>query len=228
MNRTSALLLSAAALTASLLVGRPAFATALDRAVVRFESAELGGPSQPRFIFERELAFEARIEALAEARRGFASSVAYDQRHVRAALERHVTEEILQSLPIDPPVGADDIRRRAISASLVLEQRVGGRDHLLAAATSEGMEVADLERLIARQASASLYLDRMIAPMLDPSDAELREVLRTETTPFGGQAFEAVSAVLRRWYVEDRLSAALASFFQDARGRIHMVVLARE
>jgi hypothetical protein len=228
MSRAVALLLGASALAASLQVARVANCAPLDRAVVKFETAELGGPAQPRFIFERELAFEARIEALAEAHRGFVSSVAYDERHVRTALERHVTEEILQSLPIDPPASVDDVRRRSISASLVLEQRVGGRDQVLAAATAEGIEVADLDRLIKRQAVASLYLDRMIAPMLEPSDAELREVLRVEPTPYRGQPFEAVAAVLRRWYVEDRLSAALAAFFQGARGRIRMVVLSRE
>ena len=36
----------------------------IDRAVVRFVASETGGVRSPRFIFERELAFEARLEAL--------------------------------------------------------------------------------------------------------------------------------------------------------------------
>ena len=36
----------------------------VDRAVVRFEAPETGGARHPRFVFERELSFEARLEAL--------------------------------------------------------------------------------------------------------------------------------------------------------------------
>jgi hypothetical protein len=201
---------------------------AVDRVVARFESAELGGPDHPRFVFERELAFEARIEALAEKKRGFVLSAAYEDRHVRAALERHVTEEILRHLPIEPAVSADDIRRRSVTATLVLEARVGGRENLLAAAIAEGMEEGDLQVLVQRQARASLYLDHMVAPMLDPSDAELIEVLRAEPSPFRGQPFDQVATPLRHWYVEDRLVSALATFFQGARARIRIVVVGRE
>lgn len=206
----------------------PARATIVDRVVVRFEAADLGGPEHPRFVFEREMAFEARIEALAEAQRGFVSSEPYEERHMRGALERHITEEILQSLPVEPPVSGDDIRRRTISAALMIEQRVGGRSNLLAAATAEGMEVADVDELVLRQAKASLYLDRMVAPMLDPSDAELREVFRSEPTPFRAENFDEIAAPLRRWYIEQKLAAALAAFYQGARARIHLFLVAKE
>jgi len=198
----------------------------VDRVVVRFEAAELGGPAHPRFIFERTLAFEARLEALTEAQTGLVRSAgAFEERHVRAALERHVTEEILVNLPVEPTLSADEIRRRTISAYLVLQQQVGGRQNLLDAAFAEGMEMEDLESLIERRARASLYLDRMVAPMLEPSAAELREVLRNEPTPFRGKAYDDVASPLRRWYVADRLRAALAAFFRSARARIRIVIL---
>jgi hypothetical protein len=200
----------------------------VDRVVARFEASELGGPSRPRFVFERELAFEARLEALAEKKRGFVLTGPYEERHLRAALERHVTEEILRSLPVDPPVTPEDVRRRSITATLMLEQRVDGRDNLLEAAIAEGLEEGDLQELVSRQARASLYLDRMVAPMLDPSDAELREVLRSEPTPFRGRPFDEVAMRLRHWYVGERLVSALASFFQGARARIRIVLVARE
>jgi hypothetical protein len=200
----------------------------VDRVAARFEASELGGPDRPRFIFERELAFEARIEALAEKKRGFELGGAYEERHLRAALERHVTEEILQNLPIDPPVSSDDIRRRAVTAALVLEQRVDGRENLLDAATAEGLEEGDLTLIVRRQARASLYLDHMVAPMLNPSDAELLEVLRSEPTPYRGRPFDQVATPLRHWYVEERLVSALAAFFQGARARIQIVTLGRE
>ncbi len=37
-----------------------------DRAVVRFLSPETGGVAHPRFVLERTLALEARLEAMAE------------------------------------------------------------------------------------------------------------------------------------------------------------------
>ena len=221
------------ALAASLLLGsagahaQTASPAVVDRAVVRFEANELGGADRPRFIFERFLAFEARLEALAEARQGIPlpEGVAYEDRHVRAALERHVTEEILTSLPVDPPLTELEVRARSIPTQLMLQDLVGGRAALLDAAVAEGMETEDLDRLVHRRARASLYLDRMVAPMLEPSDAELREVHRSEATPFRNRAFEEIEPALRQWYVSDRLAGALAAFFRGARARIRIVVL---
>jgi hypothetical protein len=226
MKKAAALVIAALASGASQV--HAAGPVTVDRVAARFEASELGGPDHPRFIFERELAFEARVEALSEKKRGFTLAGVYEERHLRAALERHVTEEILQNLPIDPPVSLDDVRRRAVSATLVLEERVDGRENLLDAATAEGLEEGDLQLIVQRQARASLYLDHMVAPMLNPSDAELREVLRSEPTPFRGQPFDSVATPLRHWYVEERLVSALAAFFQSARARIRIAIIARE
>ena len=198
----------------------------VDRVIVRFEAVELGGTARPRFIFARILAFEARLEALAAQQRGVRPPpLGYADRDVRAAIERHVTEEILAGLPVEPPLQDDEVRRRAIAAQLSLEQMAGGRQELLNAAASEGMENEDLAILLDRRVRASLYLDRMVAPMLNPSDAELREVLRNEPTPFRDLSFDDVAPQLRRWYVGDRLRTALASFFRSARARIRIVMI---
>ncbi len=88
---------TAVAIAASVLgTAAVAFAApvALDRAVVRFEAPETGGALRPQFVYERELAFEARLEALADADRA-QGGAPYLDRHVRAALERHVAEELL-------------------------------------------------------------------------------------------------------------------------------------
>ncbi|HEY3595246.1 MAG TPA: hypothetical protein VGL13_15275, partial [Polyangiaceae bacterium] len=69
--------------------------------MVRFDAPESGGQAHPQFIFERELAFEARLEALADQGRADRSRP-YIERHVRAALERHVAEELLAHLAMDP------------------------------------------------------------------------------------------------------------------------------
>jgi hypothetical protein len=196
----------------------------IDRAVVRFDAPETGGIARPQFVFERELAFEARLEALGDADHG-EGSAPYLDRHVRAALERHIAEELLSHLAMDPEPSADDIARRAGAALGVLEQRVGGRDRLLASATAEGLDAREVDALVRREARASLYLDRMVAPMLEPSEAELREVHRSTTNPFRGQRFDEIVIALRKWYVAERLEAALGAFYQNARGRVHMVLL---
>src|SRR5690606_25391609 len=96
----------------------------LDRVVVRWYAPETGGVMRPQFIFERELAFEARLEALADPD---AETGPYRDRHVRAALDRHVAESLLASLPIAPPPDPREIAARAEAARTALEQRVRGR-----------------------------------------------------------------------------------------------------
>jgi hypothetical protein len=65
----------------------------------------------------------------------------------------------------------------------------------------------------------------MVAPMLSPSEAELRNLHRTVHTPFRELPYERAAVPLRRWYVGRRLSESLASFFQNARSRLHIVFL---
>ena len=213
------------AAAASLAGGRASAAPiVVDRAAVRFDAPETGGALKPQFIFERELAFEARLEALADADRT-QGGLAYLDRHVRAALERHVAEELLSHLAMDPEPRPEEIARRAGGARAVLEQRVGGAPELARAAELEGLDATEVDALVRREARASLYLDRMVAPMLEPSDAELREVHQATTNPFRGQRFEDVTPALRKWYVSQRLEAALGVFYQNARGRVHVVVI---
>jgi hypothetical protein len=216
----SAGLLLFAVLTPALAEG----AITVDRAAVRFDAPETGGIARPQFVFERELAFEARLEALGDPDRSERAR-AYLDRHVRAALERHVAEELLSHLAIDPEPSADEIKSRASAALGVLEQRVGGHEALTEAAAAEGLDAGELDVLVLREARASLYLDRMVAPMLEPSEAELREVHRSAANPFRGQRFDDVVTSLRSWYVAERLEAALGAFYQNARGRVHIVVL---
>ena len=80
------------------------------------------------------------------------------------------------------------------------------------AAAAEGIDSREVTSILRRQARASLYLDRMVAPMLTPSDAELRNIHRVVQTPFRDRPYEEIEPALRRWYVGRRLNAALASF----------------
>src|SRR6185503_18512557 len=115
--------------------GPPEAAALLDRVVVRWYAPETGGASKPQFIFERELAFEARLEAMADSDQ---EPGPYRDRHVRAALDRHIAETLLSSLPVVPTPKPRDVAQRAEAARAILEQRVRGRERLIAAAAGEG------------------------------------------------------------------------------------------
>lgn len=206
--------------------GGPAAAGApveIDRVAVRFDSSETGSIASPRFVFARELAFEARLESLADPERSIGSP--FGERHVRKAVERHVAESLLASLPMDPPPTAPELDRRRAIARASLEQRVGGREALASAADAEGVADDEVGALVDREARASLYLDRMVAPMLEPSDAELRERFRVGAPACRGREFDACVGDLRRAEVSDRLSSALAVFFQNARSRVHVTIV---
>lgn len=193
---------------------------AVDRVVVRWFSPETGGADKPQFVLARELAFEARLEALADPDPDGAS---YRDRHVRAALDRHIAEVLLASLPVLPEPKPAEVAARAQGAWAMLEQRVGGRERLLTAAIAEGIDLEELNAMLRRQAKASIYLDRMIAPMLEPTEPDLLALHRTGQTPFSAQPFEEVKERLKRWYVAGKLSSALDTYFQNARQRVTIV-----
>ncbi len=196
----------------------------VDRVVVRWQSPETGGAGKPQFIFERELALEARIESMSDPD---PEAGPYHDRHVRAALDRHIAETLLASLPILPPPEPHVLAQRTETARGILEQRVHGRAKLLEAAAIEGIEPEELEALFRRQARASLYLDRMVAPMLEPSDPELRDLWRTGSTPFKDEPFDRIKPALARWYVGQRLAQATEAYFQNARSRVTISVSRR-
>lgn len=207
--------------------GAPAQAQPItvDRAVVRFYAPETGGVSRPRFIYERRLAFEARIEALADQDRGADAAQPYRERHVSAALERHISEVLLASLRIEPEPSEAVMARQVELARKLLGDRVGG-EHLLAEAQrAEGISGAELSAMLRRQARASLYLDRMVAPMLRPSDAELEAIQRSAPAALQNEPFVRVRPLLLRWYVSRRLASAMGSFFQEARARVSITLL---
>jgi hypothetical protein len=199
--------------------------TTIDRIVVRFTAPETGGIDQPQFIFERELAFEARLEALADPAFRASAEEPYVERHVRAALERHMAEVLLERLEITPEPTLRDLQVRSRTARLTLAQQVGGESALDGASQAEGIAASEVARLLARRARASLYLDRMVASMLTPSDTELRIVHRTTRTPFTGASYESIAPMLQRWYVAQRLNAAVRAFYEGARSRIKVTLL---
>jgi hypothetical protein len=194
--------------------------TPVDRVIARFTAPEIGGVRQPRYVFERELAFEARLEALADATFQPTPDRPYRELHVRSALERHVAETILESLQVLPSPSSEDLSVRVLATRMAMATRVGGGLALSAAARAEGLQPREVLRVVQRQARASLYLDRMVAPMLTPSDAELQVLHQSGRTPFSKDAYEVIEDELRRWYVARRLSEAVITYYEGARSRV--------
>jgi hypothetical protein len=205
-------------------LAQPPTLTLVDRVVVRWHAPETGGPAKPQFIFERELAFEARLESLADPD---PEPGPYHDRHVRAALERHIAETLLAWRPIVPPVDPRVVAQRAETARAILEARVHGRAKLLEAARAEGIGSDELDALLRRQARASLYLDKMVAPMLEPSDLELQDLWKTGATPFKDQPFDQIKTALANWYIGQRLAKETEADFQRARSRVVISVSRR-
>jgi hypothetical protein len=191
-----------------------------DRSVMRFFAPDLGGAPTPQFIFERELAFEARLQALADPDQSKDSPKPYLARHVRSAIERHIAESLLANLRVDPAPSDEELDRQAESARRILSERVGGSPALVAAAKAEGMSEREVTILLRRQARASIYLDRMVAPMLTPTRTELRQVYAVERHPFTQSSFEEIEPLLRNWWIGHRLSDAVEQYFANARQRV--------
>ncbi len=202
----------------------------LDRAVVRFYSPETGGTARPRFVDERTLAFEARLESMAERPEGVGDG--YQERHVRAALEHHVAEEMLASLahkliaglPASRRPSDADLARVRQDLGRALFERLGGQAQVEAAATAEQLDASEVDAILYRQALAAWYLDRALSPILQPTEEQLREVFRTSAHPFRGRPFDQVREDLARWFVVERIRVAESAFFQGARTRVTVVV----
>jgi hypothetical protein len=189
----------------------------VDRIVVRWSTTDRGVTNKPQIIFARELAFEARLEAMAG---GEPPDAAITERYLRAALNRHISESLLSLLPVDPEPSVEEIAKRADAASSVLEARVGGIEKIAKALDIEGLSVDELAAIHRRSARASFYLDRMIAPQIEPTRQELVDLQASGTTPYTKDPFDKVEEKLRRWLLAQRLNDTLDSFFQKSRSKI--------
>jgi hypothetical protein len=231
VRQAAGLVALAALLTAGAAQAETAQAHAvLDRAVVRFYAPETGGTAHPRFVDQRVLAFEARLESMAEKPDGIGDD--YQERHVRAALEHHVGEEMLASLahkliggsPPNRRPSDDDLARIGRDLSDALFERLGGKAQVDGAAAAEQLDAEEIDAILRRQALAAWYLDRAVSPILQPTDEQLREVFRTSTHPYRGRPFDQVKTELARWFVMERVRAAETAFYQGARTRVVVIV----
>jgi hypothetical protein len=224
-----AVALAACAVLAPSSPARAEGAVVVDHVAVRFLSTETGGSTHPRFITARVLHFEAHVEALAEQIPQEGPELY--ERHIRAALERHVAEEMLAAIPLDRPAPPREVAALEESLRLSLVERLGagqaadGTQELLAAAAEDGIAAQEIDAMLEREARAAIYLDRE-SPILSPDDEQLREVFRTSAHPYrGNRSYDAVRAPLARWFVGERLRVAEGAFLQQARTRVKIVAI---
>lgn len=225
-RRTLAHAAAAAAIALAALVGSAAAhadEVVLDATAVRFYAPETGGAKKPQFITQRVLSFQAAVEAKSEDR----ENVGVQDRHVRAAIDRLVVEGVLAALPLERTPDAREIASVVAVLRAGVAARVGGDDVLAAAAAAQGLAPEEVDQIFVRRARAALYADRLLRPILYPSEEQLREVFRTAPHPYRGQRFEAVKSFLGAWYVDERLRGALTAFLQSTRARIRVVPLGR-
>jgi hypothetical protein len=216
--------MATAALVAVLLLSAP---VSVDRVSVRFYSPETGGAEHPLFVLERRLAFEARLEALADGRTSF------DERDVSNALDRDIGEQILVGLaqklidesPADKRPDPRDIEKAEQDVGEGLVARFGGRAAVDVAASAEHVDPTEVDAMLRRAGLAAWYVDRSISAILHPDEEQLREVYRAGGHPYRGQAFEAVRQPLERWYVVERARAAESAYMQSARSHAHIVIV---
>jgi hypothetical protein len=196
---------------------------------VRFYAPETGGAEHPRFVLERTLAFEARLESMA-ANGGIGDG--YDERDVRAALDHDVAEQMLAGLaekviresPAEKRPLFDEVPRVEQDLAAAVLERLGGQARVEEAARAEQIDPVEVAALMHRAAFAAWYLDRAVTPVLHPGEEQLRQVYRTSAHPYRGRPFEQVRDALARWFVVERLRVAEAAFLQSARSRVHIVV----
>ena len=228
MNSRCALALAALAPVAVAVAAEaPAKAATLDRVVARFsdpEAAEAAGAL--RFVMMRELVLEAWVVAYERALPGETPSL-FDDKQLRAALERHVIEEVLSERLPDSATSAQ-IAKGVAAARLALRLSIGDRlDPLLAAATAgvPGGGAAELEAILLRRARAEIYLELAVAEPVDVSEGELRAAWAHPPAALRTLEFDAAVPALRVHVRALRLREAGQAYYQAVRGRLHLEIV---
>jgi hypothetical protein len=191
--------------------------------VVRYYAPDLGGAERPRFITERQLFFEARLQMIAEQ----SAETRPEDRHVQSALDTHVAETMLAKLPLERGPSIKEMNEAFLEVRQAFIQRYGGPDRILLLAREQGLDDAELTEIVQRKVQAAIYMDRQMAPFLKPSDDQLREVYRTAAHNFRSRPYEQVKPDLTRWFVMERMQVLSLAFLQGARARVKISIITR-
>ncbi len=192
----------------------------MDRVAVRFVAPELGGATRPAYVTERELAFLARLEALFEDN---AAPYVPQDRFLREALDRQIARTMLGELLVQRGIEPPDLIRVVDEARAELSARVGGEERLVLAMRAEGIDEIELKEALKRRARAAYYVDRVISPILNPTDDEAKEAFRALPHPFKSGRYEDTKAPFLKWLIHERMRAAELEFYQVARTKVRIV-----
>ncbi len=199
--------------------GTPPHVT-VDAVAVRFFAPDTGGPAHPRFITQRELSFEARLLALEDDPQGVVQA-----RHVRAAVDSHLADEMVSSLPNEHAPDAATLLTTIEVFRTAIEQRVGSRAAIDHALKTDGITEAELRTILQRQALAALYFDHALTPILAYTDDQLHETYTTTSHPFRARRFDDCKNDLARWLLVERFRSAEQGYLQTARSRVTLSYL---
>lgn len=193
---------------------------AFDRVAVRYTSPETGGSGSPRFLFDRQVAFLVRVEALLEDGQ---LTDDYIDRHLRPTVERQVAEQMLAALQVrseEPPRLPDLVA----SARRDLEEQIGAT-RFKDCMDAEGVTEDELQSLLRDRARAITYVDREVTPLLQPSESELYAAFRSAVHPYRAAKYEDVRTKFLRWYVLTRFRTLSLDYLQGVKSRTTIVYL---
>lgn len=194
----------------------------VDRTAVRYTVPETGGAAKPRFVTERELRFWARVEATLD--EGVAPPEFYG-RYARTALDRFIAEDMLASLLIERGVEPRDLPKAALEAREELEARFTGQVHLADLMKLDGISENELSAFLRRRVRATIYVDRVIVPILKPGEDEIFQAFRTMPSPFRAFAYEDARGRFLRFYIQERFRSVSLDFVKSARARLSFTIL---
>jgi hypothetical protein len=191
--------------------------TLVDRVAVRYTTPETGGVSRVRVLTERELVFLGHIEAVLEGVEDPSS-----ERTVRAAAERAMADDMLSALLVRRGTEPMDLERTAKELREELCLRLSGCAELSNWLRAAGLSESELREMLLVKGRALFYVHRFVAPVMRPTEEELREAFRTTPSPFREGRFEDIRAQFARFLVFERMRLAEVEFFQAARNRVRV------
>ncbi len=221
---TIALLVASASVISS---ESPARAAVVDRVVCRFADPESVGADSMRFVMMRELIVEAWLVAFERVPSGRPSS--FDDKQLRAALERHVIEQVLSDRLTESSATKEAIAKGEGEARMALTITLGdGR--LAEVLTVAGGGVAgsgapELAAILKRRARAELYLELAVAQPVTLTEGDLRAAHAKAPPSLAKKPFEDAVPELRIHLRSLRLREASQAYYQAVRGRVKLEIV---
>ena len=146
-------------------------------------------------------------------------------RYGRTALDRFIAEEMLASLLIERGAEPPDLPKSALDAREELEARLTGASRLTDLMKADGISEGELGAYLRRRVRATTYVDRVLTPILKPTEDELFQGFRTMPSPFRSLTYEDGRGRFLRFYIHERFRSLSLDFVKGARARMTLTIL---